>query len=85
LLLQKSSRRNWPGRGLGPILLGADIGFEHVRHSFEVGDHAFDLNGTLVRAFDAELPQAIEPLANSAVGSSFLPCSPSGCARAGNA
>ena len=51
----------------GPVLLGPDIGFERVRHSFEVGDHGFNLNRPLARALDAELPQAVEPLADPAV------------------
>ena len=40
----------------GPILLGTDIGFERVRHSFEVGDHGFDLKGPLTGAVHAEPP-----------------------------
>jgi hypothetical protein len=51
----------------GPILLGTNVGFERVFHSFEVGDHGFDLKGPLASALDAEPPQAIEPLADPAV------------------
>jgi len=51
----------------GPILLEPDVGFERVRHFFEVGDRGFDLKSPLAGALNAEPPQPIEPLADAAV------------------
>ena len=51
----------------GAIFLGAYLGFQRTRHSFKIGGHGFDLRDPLARGLRADLPQAIEPLANSPV------------------
>jgi len=56
----------------GAIFLGAYVGFQDARHTFKIGDHGFDLLGSLVGGFDADLPQAIEPLATFPIATPSL-------------
>jgi hypothetical protein len=51
-------------KDLGAIFLGAYLGFQRTRHFFKIGDRGYDLLDPLARGVDADLPQAIEPLAN---------------------
>ena len=56
----------------GKVLFGAYVDFQYARHTFKIGNHGFDLLDSLAGGFDADLPQAIEPLATFPIATPSL-------------